>query len=209
MSESFDSRTVATVSCCTVPSSSVRLLGRPQLDAVLGVSVQRLDHALERRDPLVGDHALVEHAELASVGQSERAGAQRDRRLAEVDRRALRIEELAGVTDPRARRHSGDVRHGQQLRRRTVQPGAGRADPDGDREGSVGDTREQRLHLAVTDDRAPAVHLEDQRLRAVGCRLVDGVLDRVDDDVVEQAADLQHVDRSVLAVVSRAGVSRR
>ena len=42
-------------------------------------------------------------------------------------------EQLAGVPDARARGHPGDVGDGEQLRRRAVQAGARRADPDGDR----------------------------------------------------------------------------
>ena len=50
------------------------------------------------------------------------------------------------------------------------------------------------LDLVVADHRAAGVDLQDQGLGAVGLGAVDGRVDRVDDDRIDESADLQHVD---------------
>ena len=55
---------------------------------------------------------------------------------------------------------------------------------------------QQLGHHVVTDDGAARVDLQHERLRALLVGPFDGVADLVDDDVVEQPADLQHVDRT-------------
>ena len=84
----------------------------------------------------------------ASLSPSE-PDAQRRRRLAEVDLLAVRPQRRAGVPDPRSRRHAGDVGDGEQLGGRAVEAGAGRADPDGDRQRGGGDALHQRLDLVA------------------------------------------------------------
>ena len=121
------------------------------------------------------------------------------------------LSSVARVADAGTGRHAADVGDGEQLRRRAVQAGPRRSDPQGDRDRGLGDVGEQLLHAVVADDGAAAVDLDDQRLRAVGGGFVDGVLDGVDDDLVEQPADQQHIDATtpgsgaVLAVVAVAG----
>ena len=175
------------------------VLGRAHDPAVLGIAVEGVDHARQRRDPLVAD-TLAQHAELAGITEADRTGPQTSGGVTEVDLDAGRAEQLAGVADPRAGCHPGDVGDGEELRRCAVQPRPRRADPDGDRHLGVGDGGEQLLHAFVADDGAPAVHLDDQRLGVGGDGIVDGVLDGVDDDAVEQSADEQHVDPAELGV---------
>ena len=64
--------------------------------------------------------------------------------------------ERADVADPRPGRHAGDVGDGQQLGRRAVQAGAGRADPDADRHRRIGDAVQQRRDHVVAHDRTAA-----------------------------------------------------
>ena len=91
-----------------------------------------------------------------------------------------------------------DVGDGQQLRRRAVEACTRWPDPDGDRQRGVGHPLEQRLDLLAPDDRTAAVDLQDECLCSVGFRALDRLVDRVDHDRIEQAADLQHVDGSEL-----------
>ena len=62
------------------------------------------------------------------------------------------------------------------------------------------------------------VHLQDQRLRAIGGGAIDRLFDLVDHHVVDEAADLEHVDRveidgvrlrGAIAVVAGRSVRRR
>ena len=107
------------------------------------------------------------------------------------------LERRTGEPDPGAGRHAGDVGDGEELGRRAVQAcGARRPDPDADRQRRVGDPLQQLGHHVVADDGAPRVDLQHQRLRALLVGPLDRVVDLVDDDVVEQPADLQHVDRA-------------
>ncbi len=85
----------------------------------------------------------------------------------------------------------------------------GRADPDTDRKWSVGDLLQQLGHHVVTDGGTPRVDLQHERLRALFVGAFDGVADLVDDDGVEQPADLQNVDRADLRVVLRRGPTGR
>ena len=96
---------------------------------------------------------------------------------------------------PRSRRHAGDVGDGEQLGGCAVQAGAGRADPDGDRQRGGVDAFHQRLDLVPIDHRPLRVDLQDECLGAVLGGTLDGVVDRGDDDRIEQSADLEHVDR--------------
>ncbi len=77
---------------------------------------------------------------------------------------------------------------------RPVEAGAARPDPDADRNRGRGDSDEQVLDDVVVDDGSVAVDLEDQRLRAVVDGPVDRAVDGVDEDRIDEAADLQHVD---------------
>ena len=129
---------------------------------------------------------------------------------AEVDRGAARAERDADVADPRPGRHAGHVGDGQQLGRRAVEAGPRWPDPDGDRQRGVVDALEQGLHLVAPDDGTARVDLQHEGLGAVGVRAGDGLVDGVDRDGVEQAADLQHVDgpERRLGAVGRPGGRR-
>ncbi len=109
---------------------------------------------------------------------------------------AARPERHADEPDPRSARHPGDVGDGEDLGGGAVEPGAGRADPDGDRDRRVGDALEQRLHLVAADDGTTGVDLQHEGLRSVGVGALDGLVDGVDDDGIDQPADLEHVDGS-------------
>ena len=107
------------------------------------------------------EHALVEarRGRAASVRPSEPV-----RRavggLAEVDR-SLRVGRgrsgIADVADPGARRHAGDVGDGEQLGRSAVETGAGRPDPDGDRQRGVGDALRAAAPSSSSPTTAPRV----------------------------------------------------
>ena len=168
-------------------------IGRVEFDTVLAESVERLQHARDGRDPLVVD-ALLEDVERPGVGQPDRPVAQPFLGDAEVDLGVRGGERHADVADAGAGSHAGDVGDGEDLCRGAVETGAGRPDPDPDRHGCVGDHLEQVLDLVVGDDGALAVDLEDERLRTGRRGVLDRGLDRVEQDRVEQAADLQDVD---------------
>ena len=123
----------------------------------------------DRRDALVVD-PLLEDVERTGVGQPDRSVAETLLGDTEVDLDTGRVERHADVTDPCAGRHPGDVGDGQDLRRGAVEPGAGRPDPHADGHRCVGDQFEQVLDLVVGHERAPAVHLQDQRLRTLADR---------------------------------------
>ena len=104
------------------------------------------------------------------------------------------VERHADVADAGAGRHAGDVGDGQDLRGRAVEPGTGRPDPDADRHRCVGDQLEQVLDLVVGDHRARLLTWRMSACEPCSSRHVDRGLDLVEQDRVEQAADLQHVD---------------
>ena len=169
------------------------VLGRLQHAAALGIAVEGVDHARQCRDPFIGD-PLTQHSEVSGVAESDRVRSQPGGGVAEVDVDTGRAEQFAGMTDPRTRGHPRDVGDGEELSRRAVQPGARWPDPDGDRHRRCGDGAEQLLHPLVADHRAAAVDLNDQRLGVGSHGVVDGALDGLDDEAVEQPADEKHVD---------------
>ena len=106
------------------------------------------------------------------------------------------VEQIAGVADAAAADHRGHVGDTHQLCRRAVQPCAlGRADPDADGDGCIGNALHQLAHLLVRDDGPTRVDLQDERLRTVSLGTGDGLIDGVDHHPVEQTRHLQHVDR--------------
>ena len=174
---------------------------RVEHDAVLLVAVERVEHVRDGGDPLVG-HALLEDVEAAGVGEPEGSVAQRVGGDPEVDRGVGQFERRTGEPDPGAGRHAGDVGDGEDLGRCAVQARrACRPDPHTDRQWGVGDQLQQLGHHVVADDGTTRVDLQHERLRALFVGPFDRVADLTDDDVVEEPADLQHVDRAHSCVV--------
>jgi len=70
----------------------------------------------------------------------------------------------------------------------------GWADPDRDRNGCIFDSLVHISHLVTADESRLRVHLQDERLSAIGFSASDRRLDLVDNDRIEETRDLEHVD---------------
>jgi hypothetical protein len=165
---------------------------------------------------LHGGHALVggvepEHLEAAGLRERHGAVAELVGGDTQVDGGpTLEGEQRPGEADAATGHHGGDICHAEQLRRRAVGAGvAGLAHPHPDGHLRVGHRLQELGHLGVADHRATRVELEDQRLGTVGLAIGDGVLDGLHRDRVEQAGDLQDVDRGQLSGRFAARIGRR
>ena len=168
-----------------------------------GLAVHGEHHVANRRHSLIGGVEL-QRSGGASLVEAHRSVDQLIGRRAEADRVPVDDQGRADVADAAAADHRGDVGDGHQLRRQAVGTRrARRPDPDTDRHR----WRRRRCYWAsaviiVRHNGAAAGQLQNQGLRAIGFAALDGFDDRADDDLVEDARDLQHVDGSQLGRIS-------
>ncbi len=162
----------------------------------------RLEHDAVDFDAVESDDELSEHrsVEIDDTFLDGFRGAQR--RAAEVlDRRPHRrgdrgrVDRVAEVADSTSRRQARHICDEHQLATALVGAGAARPDPDRDRHLRVRDLVGEVRELVVVDDGLTAVELDDERLRVVVLGALDRLGDEVDEDRIQQAAHLDHVDR--------------
>ena len=113
---------------------------------------------------------------------------------AEFDGDTLDLERRAVVADAGAGGHAGGIGCGEQLRWQAIEMSARRANPDANGHWRLVEPIEQHGHAIARNNGAGGVDLQNKGLRPIGLSLLDRLGNRVDKNLVDQAADLHDID---------------